>query len=194
MQLSILEDKRSMSSETETVKKSSNAGKIVIIVATLVIIALLAVIVVLLLKGNKKEVEDKRDDVAARGVVVNQNNAEQIVDDMVKKPYVEPGYYEASMTNVWHFADSKSVSSDAYVANVEGNTNDVYFDVFLASDEENPILESPVIPRGAKMEEIKLDKELDAGTYDCVMIYHLIDENQATVSTLRVGITVIIEN
>jgi len=182
-----------MSNETETAKKSSNAGKIIIIVAALIIIALLAVIVVLLLKG-KKEPEAKRDDVAARGTVVNQSNAEQVVDDMVLTPYVEPGYYEASMTNVWHFADGESVSEDAYVANVEGNTNDVYFDVFLATDEENPIIESPVIPRGAEMEEIKLDKDLDAGTYDCVMIYHLIGENQETVSTLRVGITIIVEN
>ena len=184
-----------MANETETAKNSSNVGKIVIICAALVIIALLAVIVVLLLKGRNNElVEEKRDDVAARGVVVNQTNVDQVVDEMALTPYVETGYYEASMTNVWHFADSKSVSEDAYVANVEGNTNDVYFDVFLTADEENPIIESPVIPRGAEMEEIKLDKELDAGSYDCVMIYHLIDDNQQTVSTLRVGLTIIVEN
>ena len=183
-----------MSNETDAAKKSSNTSKIVIIVAAIVIIALLAVIIVLLLKGNKPVEEEKREDVAARGVVANQSNVEQVVDDMMLTPYVEPGYYEASMSNVWHFADGKSVSSDAYVANVEGNTNDVFFDVFLASDEENPIIQSPVIPRGAEMEEIKLDKELGAGTYDCVMIYHLIDDNQETVSTLRVGITIIVEN
>lgn len=182
-----------MSNETEAAKKGSNSGKIIIICAAAVIIALLAVIVVLLTKGNKPT-EEKRDDVAARGTVVTQNNAEQVVDEMVQTPFVAPGYYEASMTNVWHFADSSSVSTDAYVANVEGNTNDVYFDVFLATDEENPIIESPVIPRGAEMEEIKLDKELEAGTYDCVMIYHLIDENQKTISTLRVGVTIIVEN
>jgi hypothetical protein len=182
-----------MSGETDAVKKNSNVG--IIVAAALIITALLVVIVVLLLKGNKP-VEEKREevDVAARGVVVNQSNAEQVVDDMVLTPYVEPGYYEASMTNVWHFADSKSVSEDAYVANVEGNTNDVYFDVFLASDEENPIIRSPIIPRGVEMEEIKLDKELNAGTYDCIMIYHLVDDNQNTVSTLRVGMTIVVEN
>ncbi len=183
-----------MSNETETTKKGSDVGKVVIVVAALIIIALLAVIAVLLLKGKEEPVEEKRDGVAARGVVANQSNAEQVVEDMVLTPYVEPGYYEASMTNVWHFADSNSVSEDAYVANVEGNTNDVYFDVFLASDEENAIIESPIIPRGAEFEEIKLNKELDAGTYDCVMIYHLIDENQKTISTLRVGITIVVEN
>jgi hypothetical protein len=182
-----------MSNETDTSKKSSNSIKIIIAIAAVVIIALVVVIILLLTKGNKP-VEEKRDDVAARGVVVNQSNADQVVDDMVLTPYVEPGYYEASMTNVWHFKDSSSVSEDAFVENVSGNTNDVYFDVFLATDEENPIIQSPVIPRGVQMDQIKLDKELGAGTYDCVLIYHLIDENQVTVSTLRVGVTIIVEN
>ena len=182
-----------MSNETDTQKKSNGKVGIIIAIAAVVIIALLAIIIVLLLRGDNKE-EETREDVAARGVVVNQSNAEEVVDDMVLTPYVEPGYYEASMTNVWHFADSSSVSEDAFVENVEGNTNDVYFDVFLASDEENAIIQSPVIPRGSQYEEISLDKELDPGTYDCVLIYHLIDEEGNTVSTLRVGITIIVEN
>lgn len=183
-----------MSNETNEAKKGSNTGKIVIAGAGLVIIVLLVIIVVLLTRGNKPVEETPDNEVASRGVVVNKSNAEQVVDDMVLTPYVEPGYYEASMTNVWHFADSKSVSSDAYVENVEGNTNDVYFDVFLASDESSPIIESPVIPRGVEMDEIKLDKEIPAGTHDCVMVYHLIDENGKSISTLRVGLTIIVEN
>jgi hypothetical protein len=94
---------------------------------------------------------------------------------------------------VWHFATGDAVSEDAYVGNRTENTNDVYFDLFLASDESNPILESPVIPRGGAFENFALDAKLDAGTYDCVMVYHLVDENQDTVSTLRVEVTVIVE-
>jgi hypothetical protein len=182
-----------MSNETGS-NGNSNAGKIAIGIGIVVIIALLAVIVVLLTKKEEPAAVETVNDVAARGVVVNESNAEEVVDNMVLTPYVEPGYYEASMTNTWHFADSKSVSSDAYVANVEGNTNDVYFDVFLASNENDPIIQSPIIPRGAEYDQISLGKELDAGTYDCVLIYHLIGENNETVSTLRVGITIIVEN
>jgi hypothetical protein len=97
------------------------------------------------------------------------------------------------MTNTWHFATGDAISEDAFVENKEENTNDVYFDVFLADDEENPILQSPVIPRGAELDNISLDTPLGAGTYDCVMVYHLVDEEQNTVSTLRVGITIIVE-
>jgi hypothetical protein len=80
------------------------------------------------------------------------------------------------------------------VQNRESNTNDVYFDVFIEGDEENAIYESPVIPLGGELQNIALDKELDEGTYDCVMVYHLVDEDQNTVDTLRVTVTIVIEN
>lgn len=165
----------------ETEKKS----KKIIIAGILVIIALFAVIVVLLMKG--KEEEPKRN------VVVTKENAEEVLDDMMNQDYIEPGYYSASMSTTWHFATGDAVSEDAYVENVPENTNDVYFDLVLAENEEEVLLKSPVIPRGSELNDIALDKSLSAGTYDCVLIYHLVDEEQNTVSTLRVGVTVIVE-
>ena len=175
-----------MANEVKQKKSPGKGGRIAIFVGIAIIIALLVVVIVLLLRGRKKE-EPKRN------VVVNQSNVEEVVDNMVLDEYVEPGYYSASMTNTWHFATGDAVSEDAFVENKEENTNDVYFDVFLANDEENPILQSPIIPRGAELDNISLDKPLDAGTYDCVLVYHLVDDEQNTVSTLRVGITIIVE-
>ena len=65
--------------------------------------------------------------------------------------------------------------------------------MFLADDENKPILKSPVLPRGSELNNIALDVQLSAGTYDCVMVYHLVDEEQNTISTLRVGFTIIVE-
>lgn len=175
-----------MAKEANQKKALGKGGKIAIFVGIAVIIALLVVVIILLLRGQKKE-EPKRN------VVVTQDNVEEVVDNMALDEYIEPGYYSASMTNTWHFATGDAISEDAFVENKEENTNDVYFDVFLASDEENPILQSPVIPRGAELDNISLDTPLDAGTYDCVMVYHLVDEEQNTISTLRVGITIIVE-
>lgn len=98
------------------------------------------------------------------------------------------------MTTTWHFETGDAASRDAYVANVAENTNDIYFDVFLAEQEDEPIYQSPVIPRGSELDEVILDKSLDVGSHDCIMIYHLINENQETVSTLRVAFTIVIEN
>jgi flagellar basal body-associated protein FliL len=182
-----------MSNETGN-NGGSKGGKIAIACGIVVIIALLVVIVILLLNKKDTTPVETRDDVAARGVVVNQQNAEEVLDDFVSEPTVAMGYYTVSMTNEWHFATADAVSADAYVRNLEENTNDVYFDVFLTEDEDNAIYKSPIIPRGAELEDIKLDKEMSAGTYDCVLIYHLIDGDMKEVSTLRVGVKVIIEN
>lgn len=169
----------------EQMQEPGKKNKKIIVAGTLIIIALLVVIAVLLMRGKEEEPQ--------RNVVVTRDNVDEVVDEMMEQEYVEPGYYSASMSNVWHFATGDAASEDAYVENVEENTHDVYFDVFLADDEENAILESPVLPRGSELKEITLDKSLDAGTYDCIMIYHLIDEDQNTVSTLRVGLTIIVE-
>ncbi len=176
-----------MSEDTERNKQSGQRSKIaVFIIGIAVVIFLLIVVIVLLVQGQEKK-EPKRN------VVITPDNVEEAIEDMLNEEFIEPGYYSASMTNVWHFTDGDAISEDAFVENREENTNDVYFDVFLAEDEETPILQSPVIPRGAELNNIALDTYLEAGTYDCVMVYHLIDDDQNTVSTLRVGITIIVE-
>jgi hypothetical protein len=170
---------------SDTNSKGSNGLKIAIAVGVVVIVALLGVVIFLLVGRGKEEPEK-------RNVVVTQDNVEDVVQEMVDKEYIEPGYYEASMSTTWTFATGSDVSDDAYVANVEGNTNDVYFDVVLAEDEDQVIYKSPVIPRGGELQNIALDTPLEAGTYDCVCIYHLIDDEQKTISTLRVAVTIIV--
>lgn len=185
--------------------KKGKGGIIAVVIGSAVIIAgLLGVIIVLLgrqtdagggasagTNANANAEAAPRAE-AKRNVVVNRQNAEEAVDEMMNQEYVAPGYYDAQMTTTWHFQTGDAVSEDAYVANDAGNTNDVYFDVFLAEDESTPILESPVIPRGAEFKDIALDKPLEAGTYDCVAVYHLLDDEQNSISTLRVGLTIIV--
>lgn len=161
-------------------------GKTVIVICAAVIVVLLAAVIYLLMSRKEEEPEK-------RNVVVNRDNVEDVVDGMLNREYVEPGYYSASMTTTWHFSTGDAVSEDAYVANLEENTNDVYFDIFLEENEEEAIYKSPILPRGSELGSIALDKPLSAGTYDCVMIYHLIDEDMNTLSTLRVGFTIIVE-
>jgi hypothetical protein len=49
-----------------------------------------------------------------------------------------------------------------------------------------------VIPVGSHLEDITLDKELDDGTYDCVVTYTLVDDDQNPISTVRVALTIVI--
>lgn len=156
-----------------------------VIVALCIIIILFGLILFLVLNIKKEE---------KRNIVVNENNVEDVVEEMLGEDYVEPGYYTVSMETDWHFSKGDAVSDNAKVDNLEENTNDVYFDIFLQENEEEAIYKSPIIPRGGRLEKIALDKPLGGGTYDCVMVYHLVDEEQKTISTLRVAFTITVDS
>lgn len=183
-----------MSVKKEQEQKSNNKKPLMITLIALcvVIVALLSVIVGLLLGQQSAGGQQAADEPPKRNVVVTKDNVEDIVEDM-KEATVAPGMYEVKMNSTWYFEDGSSPSRNAYVENVVNNTNDVYFDVVLAENEETVLLASPLIPRGSYMDEISLDVDLDPGTYDCVLIYHLVDENQNTLSTLRMAITIVVE-
>jgi hypothetical protein len=170
----------------------NKAALIVTIVIIIAVVAVLAGVVGFLLTHRKTE--EIAEETERRNVVVTQDNVDEIVAEMSEAELIEPGYFETSMTNDWHFSSGNDVSKDAYVANVVSNTNDIYFDVVLAEDESQVIYKSPVIPIGASLDNIALDTPLDPGTHNCVVIYHLIDEDQNTISTLRIAIKVTIDN
>lgn len=182
-----------MSENGTNQKGNGKSNKVLLIVLTVVVVLLLAVIGVMIIKGqNKGPTEETKEK---RNVVVNKENVEGVAEEMAEEAqeYVEPGYYTVTMNTEWHFPAGDAVSTDARVDNLLENTHDVYFDVFLADNEEEPIYCSPVIPRGSSLESIALDKPLGAGTHDCVMVYHLVDEEQNTISTLRVAFQIIVE-
>lgn len=142
---------------------------------------------VVLLGQGESEPDDKRN------VVINHENLEEVLKDMSASDFVPLGSYEAKMSSNWIFEDGTSASENAYVENVVANTHDVYFDIML-SDTNERIYASPVLPVGSYLEAITLDKDLDAGTYDCVMEYHLVDEEQNTISTVNFALTIIVQN
>ena len=168
----------------------SKKAKAAIVIGSVVIIALLVVVIVLLLRGK----EEEKDSIDKRSVAVTKDNVDDVVEQMHDGKFIPPGYYNSQMTTTWHFANGEAVSDDAYVANAEQNTNDVYFDVVLEEDESKVLYKSPVIPRGGELDGIKLDTKLSKGEYPAVVIYNLVDGEQNTVSTLRVAIKNIVAN
>lgn len=179
------------SKNTTEKKATKKNGLMVGLIACMgVIIVLLGTIVVLLLGRGDGVIGTQEEE--KRNVVVNKDNVDEFLEEMEEVKHVRPGSYEAKMNSTWHFPDGSSPSTDAYVENVVSNTNDVYFDVMLA-DTGEVILESPIIPLGSYIKDITLDKDLDAGTYDCILIYHLVDKDQNTLSTLRMTLTIVIE-
>lgn len=180
------EVKKEKSSQGEE-KKDSNKTMMIIMGAVIAVMA--GVIVVL---AMRKPAEEEREPM--RNVVVTPDNLDEVIEQINERDFTMPGYYTVNMATEWHFPKGDDVSYDARVDNLAENTNNVYFDVFLASDETTPIYQSPVIPIGGFLELIALDVPLEMGTYDCVMVYHLVDDAQETISTLRVAFTIIVES
>jgi len=185
-----------MANASEPKVDSSKSNKTIIAGIAIIIILLIVVVVLLLTRGNNqgKEVNEE----SKRGVVVTEDNVEEVVKDMVdaQGEETEPSqvaYYSVTMNYEWKFPTGNAPSSNAYVENNTNNVTDVYFDVFLADDETEAIYESPIIPVGEHIRDFSLSKDLDPGTYQCICVYHLVDENQITLSTLRVKVTVIVE-
>lgn len=173
-----------MSEQKES--SSGKGGRVVLAVCVVVIAVLLATVIYLL--QNRKEDEEPVN----RNVVVNENNVEEILEREEEKQVVPVGYYETIMNSTWHFESGSAPSDNAYVENAETNTNAVYFDVTRADTEET-IYESPILPVGSHLENITLDTELPSGTYDCLLIYHLLDEDNKSISTLKVTVTIVID-
>lgn len=156
-------------------------------IALIAIIAVIAIIVVvvILLKGRGTDSEPDEYNV----VVVPDN-----VKSNADNSNAAPKRYTASMNSDWTFTDARSGSANAYVANVTRNSNPVNF-VVVRNDTQKVIYESPDIPVGGKLSNIKLDDEsLKKGTYPCTLTYRLLDKNRKELSRVNFTVNIIIEN
>lgn len=174
----------------KTGKKSSVA---LIVVLSVIVVGLIVAVVLLLNQRGGTGASVSSSETEKRNVVVNEEDIEEVLEQLAPDDFVPPGSYEVTMNTTWNFKDGKSPSENAYIENAVSNTNDVYFDVLLAENEER-VFASPLIPIGSHIENITLDKELEAGTYDCVLIYYLVDEEQNVQGDLRVGLIIDVEN
>lgn len=125
-------------------------------------------------------------------VVVTPDNVQQMLAEREEKERIPVGSYEVNMNNNWTFPDSKSASTDAYVGNSINNSNVIYFTIALKGSEED-FYTSPYIPVGSQLENVTLDCDLAAGTYDTVLTYHLVDDEYQELSSVSVALEIIIE-
>lgn len=177
-----------MSNEVESSKPQSNK-LVVLIVALLVVLVVFAGLIIFLLT-RPKETQIEPSPTGGRGTVVTVENATELQEQIANATPTPDGSYVTSMSIDWHFKGD--TSTDAYVANVVENTRTVYFDLHLA-DTNEVIYSSPFIPVGAELKGITLDKQLEAGTYETILVYHLVDDDENEVSTLSIALTIYVE-
>lgn len=185
-----------MSGEVIDQKQKNNKMLIIVcIVAAVIIVALIGVI--LNMVNSRKSVNDAElsGEKQKRPVVVVAENAEEMAEQILNQTEPEgiPMHYQVTMNSTWEFEDGKAESRNAYVANSKDNETAVYFDV-VRNDTQEIIYQSPVIPLGQELNSITLDQDLDAGNYECTLTYHLIDDDQNTLTTVNMWLMVKVEN
>jgi hypothetical protein len=190
-----------MSSEMQntTSKEKGDGGKKVIIGIAVAIIVLLvsavSVMAALLVKTNKeKEAVLSANVEQEKKQVITPENVEEVVaqmDELITPSANIPQSYTVSQNSEWVFPNGTAQSINAYVKNDESNETPMYFDLIV--DETNEVVySSPILELGAEIEKFALDKPLDAGVYVCTVLYHLVDENQNELTTVHIGVNVIV--
>lgn len=174
--------RRDLMPETE---RKSHTG--IIIVVALLATCLLGGVVVYLFFG-------KKIDESQYNVVITSDNIDEIIDQMENEEYIPRGSYEVRMNTKWEFPNGSSASSNAYVANVIENQSTVFFTIVLSDDKSREVYKSPYMAPGSHLENIKLDDILDAGTYQGVLTYHLVDDDYKETGTVSVKVTLTINN
>lgn len=179
----------------EQKQKNNKVLMIVCIVATIIIIALMGIIINLIHSENSVNGADSAGEKEKRPVVIVEENVEEVVGQILNQTEPEgiPLQYQVTMNSTWEFENGQSESKNAYVGNSRDNETAVYFDV-ERNDTHETIYQSPVIPVGKDLSGITLDKDLDAGNYECTLIYHLIDDEQNTLTTVNMWLMIKVEN
>lgn len=154
-------------------KESGKKKKIVIILVLCVIVILIAVIVAMAFLLLKKEKPEGINE-GAKTYVMDEGNYQQIMEDMTEQ--VQEGYFETYMTTEWTFPDGGSEATDAMLGNSPNNTKPIRCELLLDETGEK-LFETNVLPVGTLVSPIKLNRDLEKGTYDATCMIYLMNEN-----------------
>lgn len=158
-------------------------GKILIIILFIGMLSAIGVLAYMVLNPKEATVQQEQQG----SLLIDESNLEEVVESISES--VSEGMFEVNMNTTWRFPDGKSASSNAYVANGMANTYPISFEVVLG---EEVIYSSTIIPVGKQIKEIVLEKELEAGTYDAVCVYHLLNQDGTEKSEFGVNIRLLI--
>jgi uncharacterized protein (UPF0333 family) len=181
---SIMGEPGNANNSGQKVKGGMKFAVVAIVVVIAVLIAVIGVLASKLSQNSHEEPKEKKS-------VITADNAEEVIEEWINEDEGKqaPQYFTVTQNTEWSFPDGSSNSTDAFVENDKSNETAVYFEVLVDSIGE-VVYSSPVLELGARIDDIKLDKVLDKGDYECTIIYHLVDDEQNELTTVNVGTTI----
>lgn len=181
---------------------NTNNNKILGLIIILLLIVLIAVI---FLKGNNGSLIDigstKTPKSSMNVIEFDQNATEGGIEHKSKEEIqkelnekVAQGMINISMNTNPVFEDGQSEGNLLIVNSERNNYPQVVYIVFK-DDPTQEIYRSGAIPVGSKIENAKLNVDLEPGTYECVAYFNNVDmESNSFVGTAGAEITITVKN
>ncbi len=114
----------------------------------------------------------QNSSVEGAGAIVSGNENSKESDGVISGQG-EGDSFAPEQSSLWEFPSPTENSYNAYVRNNERNTSPIYFDVALSDG--TIIYKSKVLAVGEEDRGFKLDKSLAPGNYNCMVVYHILD-------------------
>ena len=168
--------------QQETDKKK--AKRRIIRICTLIFLIIL--LLLLLFKCSYDYQQPISDNRIEQGVIdIPKDKAQQIVNEAV-----EQGMFQVFMnTNIK--VDSEN-EANLLIQNSESNHYSAYVEIY---NNDKLLYKSETIAPGYKLEQDKLQADLDPGTYDCKAIYHVIDPStNSEINQVGLSVNLVKEN
>lgn len=182
------EDVLTTSSDDKGMITKTKNSPVLITTVVVLAVALVAVIGVLVYL-SRKPAETVADHNGSSAIIVTEDTRDS-TQQMTDR--VAAGMIAVKMTPVWIFPDGAS-AGNGYVANSKANDKPLQITVSLADTGEE-LLNAGPIPVGSCIENFKLDKELEKGTYSVIVTYTQLDEDGEKYNSVQTEISIEIKN
>lgn len=167
---------------SEKAEKNNKTLIIVIIVAAALIIAGLVTVIVLLLG---KEDTAPIDDNKPSGGLINYQQGVIGVDVESFQEKFDQAVKEMQESSIGLVFNNYAISDDGvnfkcYIGNAEGNTKDMYFNIYKDMSFSEQILLTGLIPPGSGIDTFESEIDLEPGTYEAVLVLTQVDDDHST--------------
>ena len=150
--------------------------KVIIILIVIVVMAAAAGVIWWLCRHNEQSTENGIGYESQAVVVTDPDQLQSMMDQMTDDNSVALEY-----KNVATSQDGKNFA--CYLANSGKNKYDMFLTLFKDSEKKEQILLTKLIPPGSGLKKFTLDKKLDPGTYEGVLVLTQVKDDHKTIQS-----------